>query len=137
MALLNPYLTFEGNAREAMETYKESFGGTLDSNPFGDFGATGGDGPPADGVMHAQLKSGDGFTLMASDGAPGQPVEPNGTISLSGDEGDSLRRYFEALSEGGNIVMPLERQMWGDEFGQCVDRFGVGWMVNIAGSTDG
>ena len=136
MALLNPYLIFDGNARDAMETYREIFGGTLEINTFGDYGATGEGGPPADSVMHAQLKSDDGFTLMASDGAPGQPVEANGTVSLSGDESDSLRRYFEALSDGGKIVIPLERQMWGDEFGQCVDRFGVSWMVNIAGSTE-
>ena len=132
MAVLNPYLTFDGNARDAMETYHQIFGGTLDVNTFGDFGATGEDGPPADGIMHAQLKTDDGFTLMCSDAAPGQPADPNGWISLSGDEGDTLRRYFEALSDGGKVIMPLERQMWGDEYGQCVDRFGVNWMVNIA-----
>jgi PhnB protein len=56
----------------------------------------------------------------------------NITISLSGDDQDELRGYWEKLSTGGNITMQLEKQMWGDEFGMCVDRFGVAWMVNIA-----
>jgi PhnB protein len=137
MALLNPYLTFAGNARDAMETYREIFGGNLDINTFGDYGATGEGGPAPDGIMHARLESDDGFTLMASDAAPGQDADPNGWVSLSGDEGDTLRRYFEALADGGKVVMPLERQMWGDEFGQCFDRFGVGWMVNITDSAGG
>ncbi len=134
MAILNPYLCFEGNAREAMETYREIFGGKLDINTFGEFGAPEHEGQPApaDGIMHAQLATDDGFTLMASDVPPGMDPWGNGAISLSGDEKDALTRYFEALSEGGQVQMPLERQMWGDVYGQCVDRFGVTWMVNIS-----
>jgi PhnB protein len=56
------------------------------------------------------------------------------TVSLSGDDSDELRGYWDKLSgSGGQVTMPLEKQMWGDEFGMCVDQFGVGWMVNIAG----
>jgi len=136
MALLNPYLQFDGTAREAMENYRDIFGGQLDVNTFGDFG--GGDethGAPADGIMHAQLTTDLGFTLMGSDLPPGLGGVPeNGSVSLSGDEGDILRGYFEKLSDGGTVTMPLEKQMWGDEFGMCVDRFGISWMVNIAGS---
>ena len=135
MTVLNPYLTFDGKARDAMETYKEIFGGNLDINTFGDFGGTGEDGPPPDGIMHAQLTTDDGLTLMGSDAMPGSSPDPNGWISLSGDDGDTLRRYFEALSDGGEILLPLERQMWGDEYGQCKDRFGVQWMVNISDPT--
>jgi len=58
----------------------------------------------------------------------------NITISLSGDDGEALRRWFEGLSEGGTVAMPLEKQVWGDEFGQLTDRFGINWMVNITGS---
>ncbi|MGZ4612669.1 MAG: VOC family protein, partial [Kineosporiaceae bacterium] len=54
------------------------------------------------------------------------------TISLSGDDGTELRSYWEKLSAGGQVTMPLEKQMWGDEFGMCVDRFGVPWMVDVA-----
>ena len=52
-------------------------------------------------------------------------------MSISGDEGDTLRGYFEKLSDGGTVTMPLEKQMWGDEFGMLTDRFGIAWMVNI------
>ena len=129
---LNPYLSFKDNARQAMEFYKEVFGGELDLNTFGESGAA--DGPDADKIMHAQLETGSGFTLMASDTPPGMPYNPGDTISisLSGDDGDELRGYWEKLSAGGNVTMPLEKQMWGDEFGMCVDRFGIPWMVNIS-----
>jgi PhnB protein len=139
MAILNPYLQFAGTAREAMESYRDIFGGQLDMNTFGDYGASGGEhDAPADGIMHAQLTTDLGFTLMGSDLPPGMGGEPeNGSVSLSGDEGDTLRGYFEKLSDGGQVTMPLEKQMWGDEFGMCVDRFGISWMVNIAGSPAG
>jgi PhnB protein len=58
----------------------------------------------------------------------------NISISLSGDDSDELRGYFSKLAEGGTVTMPLEKQMWGDEFGMCVDPFGVAWMVNIGPS---
>ena len=129
---LNPYLTFSGNAREAMEFYKEALGGELQLNTFGEYGA---EGPEADGVMHANLETPAGFTLMASDMPPGSEGTPsNGTVSLSGDEEDQLRGYWDKLSAGGTVVMPLEKQMWGDVFGHCIDKFGVSWMVNIAAS---
>jgi len=127
---LNPYLFFSGNAREAMEFYKDVFGGDLVISTFGEYGAD--DAAIADLVMHAQLDTERGFTLMASDPPPGTAeAGSNGAISLSGEDGNELRGYWEKLSDGGTVVMPLEKQMWGDEFGQCVDRFGVAWMVNI------
>ncbi|GGR97397.1 hypothetical protein GCM10010169_47450 [Micromonospora fulviviridis] len=52
-------------------------------------------------------------------------------VSLSGDDADDLRRWWEQLADGGTVTMPLEKQMWGDEFGMCVDRFGTSWMVDI------
>jgi PhnB protein len=127
---LNPYIQFEGSAREAMEYYRTVFGGELTVSTFGEFGM---EGAGAEGVMHAQLETPSGYTLMASDTPPGMDVQSGSsiTISLSGDEQD-LRQYFEKLADGGQITMPLEKQMWGDEFGQCVDRFGVAWMVNIS-----
>jgi PhnB protein len=128
---LNPYISFGGDARQAMEFYKDVFGGTLNMNTFGEYGAA--DAPGADKIMHAQLETDSGFTLMASDTPPEMPRTPGDTItvSLSGDDNAQLRGYWEKLSDGGNVTMPLEKQMWGDEFGMCVDRFGVPWMVNI------
>ena len=130
---LNPYLAFDGTAREAMEFYRSVFGGELTVSTFGEFGNP--DPALADKVMHAQLETDAGYTLMASDLAPGMPFNPGDTItiSLSGDDDGGLRRYWEKLSDGGTVTMPLEKQMWGDEFGMCVDRFGISWMVNIAG----
>lgn len=131
-ARLNPYLSFRGQAREAMEFYLDVFGGDLKLNTFGEFGHP--DPAVADQVMHAQLETPSGFALMASDAPEGVPHNPGDTISvsLSGDD-DSLRGYWARLSDGGTVVMPLEKQMWGDEFGMCLDRFGIPWMVNIAG----
>jgi PhnB protein len=128
---LNPYISFAGNAREAMEFYKDVFGGTLVVNTFGEFGTQ--DPEVADRVMHAMLETDEGFTLMASDIAPGMDYNPgdNITVSLSGDD-EGLRDYFEKLSAKGTVTMPLEKQVWGDEFGQLTDRFGIAWMVNIA-----
>jgi len=128
---LNPYLTFDGNARQAMEFYQQVFGGDLKINTFGEYGTPADQG--GDGVMHAMLETGNGYTLMASDTMPGMDRKAGDhiTISLSGDDADLLRGYWEKLSSGGTVSMPLEKQMWGDEFGQCVDQFGVPWMVDI------
>ncbi|GAA4541357.1 VOC family protein [Amycolatopsis samaneae] len=127
---LNPYISFSDNARQAMEFYESVFGGTLTLNTFGDFG-----GPEAaDKIMHAMLETEKGFTIMAADTPPGMEHNPgtNISVSLSGDDAGELRGYWEKLSEGGTVPVPLEKQMWGDEFGMCVDRFGISWMVNIS-----
>jgi PhnB protein len=128
---LNPYISFKDNARQAMEFYRDVFGGNLTLHTFGELGAA--DAPEADKIMHGMLETDSGYTLMGSDTPPGMEHNPGNTItvSLSGDDGDELRGYWEKLSDGGNVSVPLEKQMWGDEFGMCVDRFGVAWMVNI------
>jgi len=104
---------------------------------FGDMGATEHEGVPLDpdNVMHGQLTTDQGFTLMAADNPEGvSGVTPNGHISLSGDESELLHGYFDGLAAGGTVDVPLEKAPWGDEFGQVKDRFGVNWMVNIAGA---
>ena len=128
---LNPYVSFRDNAREALEFYKDVFGGNLSINTFGEYGDS--NAPEANNVMHGQLETDRGFTLMASDAPPGMDFNPgsNITISLSGDDEQELRGYWEKLSEGANVTMPLEKQMWGDVYGQCTDKFGVPWMVDI------
>ncbi|AII07915.1 MULTISPECIES: VOC family protein [Rhodococcus] len=131
---LNPYISFNGDARQAMEFYKDVFGGTLALNTFGEYGAPDGEG--ADKIMHAMLESDNGFTLMGADTPPGMEHNPgtNIAVSLSGDDGDLLRGYWAKLADGGSVSVPLEKQMWGDEFGACTDKFGISWMVNIAGT---
>jgi len=76
----------------------------------------------------------DPVTLMGADLPPGMEYDPGNTIavSLSGDDIDELRGYWARLVDGGTVSVPLEKQMWGDEFGMCTDRFGVAWMVDIA-----
>jgi PhnB protein len=131
---LNPYVTFGDNAREAMTFYQQVLGGTLDLHTFGEYGAA--DEPFADLIMHATLETEDGLTLMASDSPPGmsRTVGNNITISLSGEDDELLRRRFQGLAEGGTVDVRLEKQMWGDVFGQLTDRFGIGWLVNISGA---
>jgi PhnB protein len=129
---LNPYIGFTDNARQALKFYQEVFGGSLALSTFGEFGAP--DPATADLIMHGMLETDSGFTLMGADTPPGMDRTPgnNITVSLSGDDGDMLRGYWEKLSDGGTVSVPLEKQMWGDEFGMCDDKFGVPWMVNIA-----
>lgn len=129
---LNPYINFRGEAREAITFYQSVFGGVLVMNTFGDFGM---EGPEADKVMHGMLETPSGFTLMCSDVPDSMELDSGSsiTISLSGDDPAELRGYWDKLAEGGSVTMPLERQAWGDDFGELTDRFGVRWMVNIAG----
>ncbi len=70
---------------------------------------------------------------MGADTPPGMEHSPgnNFSVSLSGDDEDELRGYWEKLSAGGSVSVPLEKQMWGDVFGMCTDRFGISWMVDI------
>ncbi|MFF3938444.1 VOC family protein [Streptomyces phaeofaciens] len=128
---LNPYISFGGDARQAMEFYKEVFGGTLTLNTYGDFGQGG--TPDADKIMHGMLETPSGFTLMGADSPPGmeQTTGNNFSVSVSGDDDADLRGYWEKLSAGGSVAVPLDKQMWGDVFGMCTDRFGIPWMVNI------
>ena len=131
---LNPYLSFKDNAREAMEFYQTVFGGKLAVSTFKDYHAS--QDPSEDNkVMHAQLDADNGITFMASD-TPDRMEYTAGTnysMSLSGDNEAELRGYYEKLSAGGNVTMPLEKAPWGDTFGMLTDKFGVPWLVNIAG----
>jgi PhnB protein len=127
---LNPYLNFNGNARQAMEFYTSVFGGTLILNTFAEYGGQGAD---ANRIMHGMLETDAGYTIMGADVTSEMTYDrPAGfSVSLSGDDAEALRGYFEKLSEGGTVTMPLDKQVWGDEFGMCVDRFGISWLVNI------
>ncbi len=131
-SLLNPYIAFRNDARQAMTFYQGVFGGELSVSTFGDFGATR-DGTDPDGIMHARLDTPLGFTIMASDVPEHMEFNPGTriTVSLSGDDAEELRGYFAKLTEGGAVEVPLQKQAWGDEFGMGSDQFGVSWMVNI------
>ncbi len=133
---LNPYITFNGNTREAMEFYKSVFGGKLDLSTFKEGGAP--TTPETENnIMHAMLVADNGITLMASDASDmGGFDYKKGTdmsVSLSGDNEEELTGYYNKLSEGGNVVEPLKKAPWGDTFGMFTDKFGVFWLVNITG----
>ncbi|KQY57267.1 MULTISPECIES: VOC family protein [unclassified Nocardioides] len=134
-SLLTPYLSFDGNAREALEFYRDVFGGELDINTFGSLGHP--DAPEADLVMHGQLETAAGFTMMGADTPPGMTYEaPAGiTVMLSGDD-ESLRTQWARLADGGTVGTELATQVWGDEYGDLVDRFGTPWGFNISARSE-
>ncbi len=131
---LNPYISFKDNTREAMKFYTTIFGGKLTMSTFKELNAS--QDPSEDNkIMHSMLEADNGITFMASD-TPDRmeyKVGTNYSMSLSGDNEAELRGYFEKLSADGNITMPLENAPWGDAFGMLIDKFGVSWLVNIAG----
>ncbi|MFZ1490112.1 MAG: VOC family protein [Ilumatobacteraceae bacterium] len=135
MTRLNPYLSFRDSAREAMDFYHSVFGGELTRATYADYHASE-DPTEQDKVMHSQLVSPNGLTLMAADTPNSMELTPgdNWAVSLSGEDEAELRGYWDKLSAGSEMIMPLEQAPWGDTFGMCKDRFGVSWMVNIAGA---
>lgn len=131
---LNPYISFNGNAKEAIAFYKTVFGGTVTMSTFKEGGMPPSDPVDADKIMHAELIADNGMTLMLSDTPPGMPYNPgaNISISLSGDNEEELKGYWNKLSVGAQIAVPLDKAPWGDTFGMLTDTFGIGWLVNIA-----
>lgn len=132
---LNPYLAFPGTASEALAFYRSVLGGDLTTTTFGE-GGMAQDPASADLLMHGLLTVREGFALMASDSVPGTEVRQGDSVSVSlfGDEETELRGYWDGLSAGGTVTLPLEQAPWGDTFGMLTDRYGVHWMVNISGS---
>jgi PhnB protein len=131
---LNAYVSFRNSARQAMEFYKSIFGGKLTMTTFKEFGMAQ-DPAAADLIMHSTLEAENGIAFMGSDTPPGMPFNEGSRVSmaLSGDNTAELTGYFEKLAQGGTVKMPLAAAPWGDSFGMLTDRFGVDWMVNIAG----
>jgi PhnB protein len=131
---LNPYLGFRDNARQAMEFYQRVFGGELTLSTFAEMNASE-DPSEQDKIMHGQLETANGYTLMGADTPNSMEYTPGGSISisLSGEDEEELHRYWDGLADGGSVTLPLEKAPWGDSFGMLVDPFGVSWMVNISG----
>ncbi|HSU45275.1 MAG TPA: VOC family protein [Arthrobacter sp.] len=131
--ILNPYLSFRDNARDAMNFYQSVFGGELTLSTFGDFQASE-DPAEAEKIMHGMLTTTHGLVLMGADTPNGMEYRPGSSISisLSGDDEVELRGYYQKLSsDGGAVTVPMEKSPWGDVFGMCTDRFGVAWLVNV------
>ncbi|MPV89227.1 VOC family protein [Georgenia ruanii] len=117
-----------------MEFYHSVFGGELNTSTFGEFHASE-DPAEQDKIMHAMLETPSGLVLMAADTPNGMDLTPgdNLAVSLSGDDEAELRGYWDKLSDGGQVTVPLEKAPWGDYFGMCTDKFGIRWLVNVAG----
>ncbi len=134
---LNPYLSFRGEAREAMGFYESVLGGKLEVMTFADMGGMGVPDDEAQQVMHSALTVSDSVILMGSD-VPSHMEADLGSagrirIALNGDDVDTLRGWFDGLAAGGTVNVPLEKAPWGDWFGDLTDKYGVDWMVNVSG----
>lgn len=131
----NPYLSFRDKAREALTYYQSVFGGTTEIHTFADFNASE-DPDEQEWVMHGQLESPAGITLMMADTPKTQEYAPGGpmSISIAGylSEKAAIEGYWEKLCDGGRIDMPLERAEWGGIFGMVLDRYSVNWIVSIS-----
>ncbi|GAA2697661.1 VOC family protein [Actinoplanes palleronii] len=123
-ARTSPYLSFGGNAREAMEFYRSVFGGNLRIVANADMGTS-----PDDLVAHATLIGPTGVVLFGADTAV---PAPGAEVALGGDATE-LGEYWERLAAGGTVTTPFGRSPWGALFGRCVDRYGVAWLVNATG----
>ena len=131
MTKLSPYLNFMGKGTEAMKFYHSILGGKLDIQSYGDTGQAKNDAEK-DFLMHGALVD-EVITLYASDGNEEHKVTEGNSVHLClmGDDEAKLTEYFNKLSEGGNVDMPLAKQFWGDTYGQLTDKFGMHWMINI------
>lgn len=130
---LNPYLNFKDKTREAMEFYKSVFGGELTVQTFKDFHAA--EDPSEENlVMHSMLRTPNGMMFMAADTPARMEYRPTAgfSMSISGDEEELMRGYFDKLAVGGTVTMPMEKAMWGDIFGMVIDKYGVSWLVDVS-----
>lgn len=153
MTSANPYLNFNGNTEEAFEFYKSVFGGEfITLVRFRDFEPDAGEEAPKvgeeyegmqvaeadrDKIAHVALPLGDGNILMGTDSleSMGKSLSMGNNFYIAleaGDEGEAAR-VFDALSEGGNVEMALQKTEWAEKYGSLVDRFGVQWMVSYTG----
>lgn len=135
---VQPYLSFDGRCEEAIEFYRKAIGAEVlmlmrfkDSPqpPQGDSGC--GTGASADKIMHSTLRIGNA-TIMASDGrCEGKPKFEGISLSLSAESEAEADKFFKALSEGGQVQMPMMKTFFSPRFGMVTDRFGVNWMVLV------
>ena len=128
MTGLTPYLILPGTARQALEFYRDLFGGETGLNTFAEFGR---DDAPGEYIAHGMLSKGP-VTLYASDAAPGAAsLRTEGVLFalLGAAEPEELERWFAVLADGGTVVDQLQQRPWGAHDGTVTDRFGVTWLI--------
>jgi PhnB protein len=141
MALINPYINFNGNAEEAFNFYKSVFGGEFAS--ITRFSEMASDEFPiaeheANKIMHISLAIG-GNHLMANDIPESMgrvnENENRSKISVSTESRAEADKLFNGLSAGGTIEFPLDNSPWGSYFGMFRDQFGIEWMVECTANS--
>lgn len=131
--IINAYLTFDGNCREAMGFYKQCLGGDLAFQTIGE-------SPMAekmpqkmkDCILHAELRQG-ALVLMASDMVPGTGLVKGNAVSLvlNCSSKAEITGAYAALSAGGEATHPLELTFWGALFGGLTDKYGNPWLLSF------
>ena len=138
MITINAYVTFDGNCEEAFNFYCEAIGGEFTYlGRFSEMPTESGEPmpePEANKIMHVSLPIGN-TVLMGSDrndafDAPNFTQGNNFSLSLAPESKEESDRLFTALSEGGNVLMPMADTFWNAYFGMFVDKFGIQWMIN-------
>lgn len=127
-----PYLNFQGNAREAMEFYRDVLRGEIVSIFSYGESPMAADMPAEshDRIMHSHLVA-NGAVIMGADGPPQKGKGANNVqVALMVEDAGEAERIFAALSEGGEIGMEMQQTFWVERFGECVDRYGIGWLIN-------
>jgi PhnB protein len=138
---VTPYLSFGGNTREAFAFYEKALGARIETMmsyadmpapAVSDAGCGAGPVPGGDGIMHACLVLPGGAMVFAGDTPPGVPYEgvKGVMLAIQYDTIDQAQGAFHALSQGGQVTMPLAPAFWARTFGMLTDRFGVSWAVN-------
>ena len=134
---IETYLFFDGRCEEALDFYCKTLGAEVTAlmrfkeNP--EAGANcAGPGGQDEKIMHSVLRIGN-TSVMASDGrCEGKASFQGFSLSLMVADESEARRLFEALSDGGQVQMPLSKTFWTSCFGMVADRFGVSWMISVA-----
>lgn len=132
---LIPYLTFNGNCREALSFYADLFGGTVGNfMPWNAEAIEHIPGATTEHIMHGDIHI--AGQMIAGSDQFGEMYEPAGNISLMLDIDDlsDAQAKFAALAEGGQVLMPFSETFWADGYGYCTDRFGIRWQINSTGS---
>jgi PhnB protein len=129
---ITPYITFTGNCEEALNFYRDKLGGEIIfiqryvESPMKGMG-------PDEAIMHASLKVGDSVIMASDNCSKEHPTNVGNNISLAIGSSDvaAAESMFEKMSDGANVIMPMQETYWAERFGMLTDKFGINWMFNV------